>query len=173
MFITVGTPSSRRTGPTCRIAGCIAGALLALGTRHALVVHGEPGLDELSPLGPTHVIEVRGGEAREWTLDPRELGFHDIAEADLVGGSPGDNAQIIDAVLTGRGPRGARAAVVLNAAAALYVGGGAPSIAQAVSVATAALESGEGAAALDRLRSAYGQQSTSGDRIGRATSGPG
>lgn len=146
----------------------LAGALLALGSRHALVVHGEPGLDELSPLGPTHVIEVRGGEAREWTLDPRELGFHDIAEADLAGGSPEENAQIVDAVLKGRGPRGARAAVVLNAAAALYVGGGAPSIAQAISVATAALEAGEGAAALDRLRTAYSRTSPPGDGSRRA-----
>jgi anthranilate phosphoribosyltransferase len=133
----------------------LAGALLALGTRHALVVHGEPGLDELSPVGPTHVLEVRNGEVREWTLDPRDLGFRDIAEADLAGGSPEENAIIVEAVLNGRGPRGARAAVVLNAAAALYVGGGAPSISQAVSVATAALEAGEGAAALDRLRAAY------------------
>jgi anthranilate phosphoribosyltransferase len=138
----------------------LAGALLALGTRHALVVHGEPGLDELSPLGPTYIIEVRGGEAREWTLDPRELGFRDIAEADLAGGDPRENAATVEAVLAGRGPRGARAAVVLNAAAALYVGGGAPSIAQAVSVATAALQAGEGAAALDRLRRAYEQPST-------------
>ncbi len=133
----------------------LAGALLALGTRHALVVHGEPGLDELSPLGPTHVIEVRGGETREWTVDPRELGFRDIPDADLAGGSPAENAELVEAVLRGGGPRGARAAVVLNAAAALYVGGGAPSLAQAVSIATSALEAGEGGAALDRLRAAY------------------
>ena len=137
----------------------LAGALLALGTRHALVVHGEPGLDELSPIGPTYILEVRGGETREWTLDPRELGFRDIAASELGGGGPEDNARIIDEVLRGRGPRGARAAVVLNAAAALYVGGGAPSIAQAVTVATAALEAGEGATALARLRAAFDPQS--------------
>src|SRR5687767_2780073 len=149
----------------------LAGALLSLGTRHALVVHGEPGLDELSPLGPTHIIEVRGGETREWTLDPRELGFRDIAEADLEGGSPEDNARIILDVLRGRGPRGARAAVVLNAAAALYVGGGAPSIAQAISIATEALEAGEGAAALDRLRTAYNPNTPGISRAGPFSSG--
>jgi anthranilate phosphoribosyltransferase len=133
----------------------LAGALLALGTRHALIVHGEPGMDELSPLGPTQIIEVRAGDTREWTLDPGELGFHDVPAADLAGGSPGDNAGIIEAVLGGGGPRGARAAVVLNAAAALYVGGLAPSIGQGVSIATAALEAGEGKAALERLRRAY------------------
>ncbi len=135
----------------------LAGALLALGSRHALVVHGEPGMDELSPLGPTRIIEVKNGESREWTLDPRELGFRDIVEADLAGGSPADNAGIIEEVLAGRGPRGARAAVILNAAAALYVGGGAPSIGQAVSIATAALEAGEGTGALGRLRRAYAE----------------
>ena len=134
----------------------LANALLALGTRHALVVHGEPGMDELSPVGPTHVIEVRGGEAREWTLDPRDLGFHDIAIDDLKGGTPQENAAVVEAVLRGGGPRGAKAAVVLNAAAALYVGGGAASISQAVTVATAALEAGEGMGALERLRRAYG-----------------
>jgi len=46
----------------------IAGALQSLGTRHALVVHGEPGMDEISPLGPTQVIEIRDGSSREWTI---------------------------------------------------------------------------------------------------------
>jgi anthranilate phosphoribosyltransferase len=133
----------------------IAGALLELGTRHALVVHGEPGLDELSPLGPTHVIEVRDGETREYILDPRELGFRDIVAVDLAGGSPAENAVVVEEVLNARGPRGARAAVILNAAAAMYVGGASPSIAQAVPMATEALEAGEGAAALARLREAY------------------
>jgi anthranilate phosphoribosyltransferase len=137
----------------------IAGALLELGTRHALVVHGEPGLDELSPLGPTHVIEVRDGETREYILDPREFGFRDIVAADLAGGSPEENAVVVEDVLNARGPRGARAAVILNAAAAMYVGGASPSIAQAVPMATEALEAGEGAAALARLREAYTQTS--------------
>jgi anthranilate phosphoribosyltransferase len=98
---------------------------------------------------------VRNGESRAWTLDPHELGFRDIAPGDLAGGSPAENAEVVEAVLEGRGPRGARAAVILNAAAAMYVGGAAPSISQAVPMATEALEAGEGAAALNRLRRAY------------------
>jgi anthranilate phosphoribosyltransferase len=133
----------------------IAGALVALGSRHALVVHGEPGMDELSPLGPTRIIEVRDGETREWTLDPHEVGFRDIAAGDLAGGTPRENAVIVEQVLAGKGPRGARAAVILNAAAALYVGGSAKTIGEGVPIATAALEAGEGAAALRRLRTAY------------------
>ena len=50
----------------------IAGALLALGTEHALVVHGEPGMDEISPLGPTQVIEIRDGRTREWSIGPAQ-----------------------------------------------------------------------------------------------------
>ena len=100
----------------------IAGALHELGTVHALVVHGEPGMDEISPLGVTHVRELRNGEPiREWTIDPAALGFHDLAANDLAGGDPSDNAAIVRDVLSGGGSAAARAAVTLNAAAALYV----------------------------------------------------
>src|SRR3982750_1043646 len=53
----------------------IAGALRALGTTHALVVHGEPGMDEISPLGTSHVVEIRDGVVSEWTVDPSDYGF--------------------------------------------------------------------------------------------------
>jgi anthranilate phosphoribosyltransferase len=134
----------------------IAGALAALGAVHALVVHGEPGMDEVSPLGPTQVVEVRGGgEAGVWQIDPAAHGFTGVDPADLAGGSPEENAAVIEAVLAGRGPRGARAAVVLNAAAALYVAGRAPSYAAGVTLATRAIDDGAGARALERLRRAY------------------
>src|SRR5438477_5761084 len=63
----------------------IAGALASLGSVHALVVHGEPGLDEISPLGPTRVLEVRRGSATPhgWTIDPEALGFANVRESDL------------------------------------------------------------------------------------------
>lgn len=100
----------------------IAGALHELGTAHALVVHGEPGMDEISPLGITHVRELRAGEPiREWTIDPASLGYANLSAADLAGGDPADNAQIVRDVLGGGGSDAARAAVTLNAAAALYV----------------------------------------------------
>jgi anthranilate phosphoribosyltransferase len=133
----------------------IAGALAALGTRHALVVHGEPGLDELSPLGPTHVIEIRGGESAQWTLDPSDYGLAASRADDLAGASPQENAGVIEAVLTGRANCGARAAVLLNAGAAVYVSGVVGTFEEALARATSALESGEALAALNRLRSAY------------------
>jgi anthranilate phosphoribosyltransferase len=136
----------------------IAGALAALGTRHALVVHGAPGMDEVSPLGPTEVVEVRAGaEVRSWRIDPAEYGFAEIEATDLAGGSPDDNAAVIEAVLAGGGARGARAAVVLNAAAALYVAGVAPDYAAAVTRAAGAIDDGSGARALARLRAVYSQ----------------
>ena len=133
----------------------LAGALAALGSVHALVVHGEPGLDEVSPLGPTHVIEVRDGATREWTIDPAEYGLADGSAEELAGGAPDENARIVEEVLHNRAPTAARAAVLLNAAAALYVAGRAASFGDGVLEATHALESGAGVDALERLRRAF------------------
>ena len=132
----------------------MAGALAALGTVHALVVHGEPGIDEVSPLGLTHVIEIRGAELRDWTIDPRDHGYAEVDPADLAGALPAENARLIEEVLGGGGPRGARAAVVLNAGAALYVAGVTGSYADGVATAERAVATGEGLRALERLRAA-------------------
>src|SRR3954452_17319434 len=70
----------------------IAGALLTLGTIHALVVHGEPGMDEISPLGSTQVIEIRDGQSREWTIEPKRFGFPEGRVEELAGGPPAENA---------------------------------------------------------------------------------
>ncbi len=132
----------------------IAGALAHLGTVHALVVHGEPGMDEISPLGTTSVLEVRDGAVASWTIDPRDYALPPADPADLAGGGPAQNAAIIVDVLAGGGAPGARSAVLLNAAAALYVAGLAESYGAAVARSAAALDAGEGLAALDRLRAA-------------------
>lgn len=136
----------------------IAGALAELGTVHSLVVHGAPGLDEISPLGPTTVIELRGRAMTRWVLEPAALGFDGVSAADLAGGEPAQNAVVIERVLLGKGPRGAEAAVLLNAAAAIYVGGAAASMPAALEAARAALASGRGWDALGRLRRAVAAQ---------------
>jgi len=133
----------------------LAGALAALGSTHVLVVHGEPGMDEISPLGPTTVAEVRDGAVREWTIDPAALGFGTYTAEELAGGGPADNARIVLEVLSGRGTDGARAAVVLNAAAAIYVSGRAKVLPEAVAAARSALDAGAGLKALERMRNAY------------------
>ncbi len=132
----------------------IAGALQELGTVHSLVVHGEPGMDEISPLAPSTIVEIRGHDVRRWTFDPADVGVRDVAAADLAGGEPAQNALVIERVLMGKAPKGAEHAVVLNAGAALYVGGAAASLPEGVLLARAALEDGRGWDALGRLRTA-------------------
>jgi len=136
-------------------APILAEALAALGTTHALVVHGEPGLDEVSPLGPTHVIEVVDGATKGWTIRPEEHGFSNIARGDLAGSEPAENARIIVEILNGAGPAGARAAIILNAGAAVYVSGRVKSYAEGVGAAAKSIDSGEAKSVLDRLKSAY------------------
>ena len=134
----------------------IAGALKALGTTHALVVHGEPGLDEISPLGPTHVVEIRDGRMSEWTIEPAHFGMRDGRAEELAGGPPATNASAVRAALSGDAPPTARAAVLLNAAAAVFVSTiGTERFGDAVEVARAALDDGAGLAALERLRRAF------------------
>ena len=136
-------------------APVLAGALATLGARHALVVHGEPGLDEVSPLGPTHVIEVIDGSTKRWVIHPEEYGFRRIDLGDLAGGDPAGNARIINEILNGEGPAGARAAVILNAAAAVYVSGRVQSYGEGVAAAAKSIDSGEARSVLDRLKLAY------------------
>src|SRR6185295_16531020 len=88
----------------------IAGARRTLGAVHALVVHGEPGMDEVSPLGPTQVVEIRDGNTREWTIDPADYGFAIGNASELKGGPPAQNAAAVSAVLEGTAPPTAIAA---------------------------------------------------------------
>jgi anthranilate phosphoribosyltransferase len=133
----------------------IAGALARLGSSRALVVHGEPGMDEISPLGPTQVLEVHRGEIVPWTIDPAVAGYGPVTAEELAGGEPAENAALIEAVLRGRGTPGARAAVVLNAAAAILLGEVRPDYEAAVTLARETLASGAGARTLDALRASF------------------
>ncbi|CAN5591652.1 anthranilate phosphoribosyltransferase [soil metagenome] len=135
--------------------GILAAALARLGAVHAMVVFGEPGLDEISPLGPTHVAEVKQGTVNEWTIDPAKHGVGRVGPNDLAGGSPADNAHLILDLLGGGGTPGAKAAVELNAAAAIYLSGSAASYFEGVTRARTALKEGAGLASLERLRAVY------------------
>lgn len=133
----------------------IAGALAELGSTRALVLHGEPGMDEVSPIGRTTVLDVRDGSVSQWTIEPEWSQVAGIRAEDLAGGEPKENAELIESVLRGEGPPAAEAAVLLNAAAAIYVSGQADSYRDAIEVARNALTSGAGTRALARLRSAF------------------
>lgn len=133
----------------------LGGALAELGHERALVVHGEPGLDELSPVGLTHVLELRDGQLDRYTLDPEKaFGWRELEPAALAGGEPAENARTIEGVLAGQVGGAARAAVALNAGAALYLADVAPSLADGVAEAERALDGGAGWTALERLRQA-------------------
>jgi anthranilate phosphoribosyltransferase len=132
----------------------IAGALLELGHERALVVHGEPGIDELSPLGTTQVVELREGALNRYRLDPQDFGWTKFDASGLAGGGPEENAMVIREVLGGKGPHVARAAVLLNAGAALYIAGRTASIEDGVAEAERALDAGAGLERLERLREA-------------------
>ncbi len=135
----------------------VAGALRELGHLRAMVVHGVPGLDELSPLGPTDVAELHGNRLRRYLLDPADLGLGDADPADLAGGDPAHNAAVILDVLRGERRGAARAAVLLNAGAALLVAGKAESLEQGIERSTEALDGGAALDALERLRKATGR----------------
>ena len=132
----------------------IAGAMRELDTVHTLVVHGA-GMDEISPFNETHVVEIRDGKVTEWTIDPLRFGFGSGNPGDIAGGPPAQNAGTVLEVLRGNGNQPATAAVVLNAAAALYVGGASASFDDGVLMAKEAVSAGAGLVALDRLRTAF------------------
>ncbi|HEX7938194.1 MAG TPA: hypothetical protein VF483_04330, partial [Gemmatimonadaceae bacterium] len=117
-------------------------------------VHGT-GMDEISPLAPTHVVEIRDGRTTEWTINPAEFGYSGLNAADLAGSTPDVNAKIILAALKGEGNRAVRGALVLNAGAALCVAGKSPSFREGVAAAEKGVDAGAGLAGLERLRAAY------------------
>jgi anthranilate phosphoribosyltransferase len=128
----------------------IAEVLAQLGARRAFVVHGAGGIDELSPTGPNHVCEVADGSVRERTIDPQELGIERCSVAELVGGSPAENAAAIREVFAGaRGGR--RDAILLNAAGAIAAGGRAEDLREGLELARDAVDSGAAAARLEQL----------------------
>ncbi len=137
-----------------RLVELIAGALHELGHVHAIVVHGEPGLDEVSPLGITTGVEVVQGEMRPLRIDPADYGWNGLDTEHLAGGDPADNARVIGAILEGTIGGAARAAVVLNAGAAIHVAGRSASFDEAVRMAEAAIDDGGATATLERLRRA-------------------
>lgn len=112
----------------------LAHVLKDLGSRHAFVVHGEDGLDEISLMELTHVAELSDGNVREYTVSPEEFGLNRCSPEEVRGGSPHENAEIIKAVLEGQtGPK--LDIVLLNASAAICAGGLAGTIKEGLEVA--------------------------------------
>lgn len=154
-------PLSNPAGARRQVVGVYAASLVRpiaevlghLGAEHAMVVHGAGGLDEISILGTTEVAEWDGEAVQTYQIDPADLGLRLGDRADIGGGSPRENAAIIAAIVDGEaGAR--RDLVLLNAAAAIYVGGRVKSLAAGLEVARQAIDSGAARAALDALKAA-------------------
>jgi anthranilate phosphoribosyltransferase len=129
----------------------MAGALAELGVERALLVSSEDGLDEVSATAPTRAVEVHGGELRHQVIEPAGLGLGEPGAA-VRGGTPAENAAVTRGILEpGRTtPVAGEALALANAGAAIYVAGGADSIAEGVERARAAIATGDAAAALER-----------------------
>jgi len=128
----------------------VAEALVGLGTVHALVVNADDGLDEISIGSPTRVIEVLEGGTEEWFVKPEDVGLSTAHLDEVAGHEPEENAAVARRVLAGE-PGPARDLVLLNAAAAIYVGDAATDLADGVHAAEQAIDSGAAAKVLERL----------------------
>jgi len=133
-----------------RFLDIVAGALAELGCDHALVVASEDGLDELSISGPTRVVELRDGTIEAHTVTPESVGLTPAPQDAIAAGTPEKNAGVARRVFEGSGgPE--RDLTVLNAGAAIYVGGRAGSIEEGVRRAEEAIDSGAAGHVLERF----------------------
>jgi anthranilate phosphoribosyltransferase len=126
----------------------MAGALGRLGTERALVVSSADGLDEFSVSGTTRVVELRDGRLSSYDVSPAETGLEPVSDGAVGAGTPEENARVLRGVLEGTGGT-ERSLALLNAGAAIYVGGGAESIRAGVERAAESIDSGAALRVLD------------------------
>lgn len=120
-----------------------AETLKLLGRKHALVVRGNDGLDEISICDETKIVEIKDGKILEYTIAPEMFGFKRAFHADIEGGSPDENAEILLRILKGEEKSAKRDIVVLNAMFALYTAEVVKHPADAKALIEEALESGK------------------------------
>lgn len=122
----------------------IAETLRALGTKHAFVVHGLDGLDEITVAAKTSVAEIAPEYIKFFEISPEDFGFQTVENIEnLRGGDAEQNAKIVREVLENKRRDAARTLVLINAAAAIFVGGKAGNLKDAAKLATESLESGK------------------------------
>ena len=129
------------------LCGILSRVLQQLGSRHVLVVHGSDGLDEITVSGCTRIAELKDGAVREYDIHPEEFGLPVYADlGSLKVENAADSLAMMNAVLRGEARGAARDIVLLNAAACLYAGNVAGSLAEGLARACEALDSGKAAA---------------------------
>ncbi len=128
----------------------MAEVLRTLGCQHALVVHGDDGLDEITISGKTQICELEGSRIRRYVISPEDLGFSRDSLDNIKGSTPADNAVLVRRILAGTpGPQ--REVVLMNAAAAIMAGGRAKTLQEGARSAAEAIDSGSALAKLDYL----------------------
>jgi anthranilate phosphoribosyltransferase len=128
----------------------LAKVLQALGCKHALVVHSEDGLDEITVTGKTFVTELEGGNIRNYIVTPEEAGLPRAKITELKGGSAAENALLLRNILSGS-PGAAADAVIINAAGALKAADVVNTIAGGVRLASECINNGRALDKLNRL----------------------
>lgn len=128
----------------------LAQVLISLGVKRGMVVYGQDKLDEISMSAPTTVCEIKDGWFKSYIITPEKFGFERCTQADLAGGTPEENAEIVRAILNGeKGHK--RNAVLMNAGAALYIGGKAENMEAGIRLAAELIDSGKAAETLRKL----------------------
>ena len=128
----------------------LAQVLINLGVKRGMVVYGTDKLDEISLSSPTKICEIKDGWFKSYTIKPEDFGFERCTKDALKGGTPDDNARITRDILSGKKGH-QRNAVLLNAGAALYIGGKADSMKEGVSLAAELIDSGKALQTLEKL----------------------
>ncbi|HEX7364535.1 MAG TPA: anthranilate phosphoribosyltransferase [Dehalococcoidia bacterium] len=121
-----------------------------LGCHHALVVHGEDGLDEVTISGKTHFCELKGNRIESYTISPEDLGLLSAGSDSLKGGSAQENAELLRNILAGSpGPQ--RDVVLMNTAAVLLAGDKVETLREGVGLAQKTIDSGQALSKLEQL----------------------
>ena len=129
----------------------VAEVLMKLGSKNGMVVFGKDKLDEISLSAPTAVCEYKDGWMKNYEITPEQFGFERCTKEDLKGGSPDENAAITRGILAGEIKGHKRNAVLLNAGAAIYIGGKAESMAEGVKKAAELIDNGSALALMDKF----------------------
>lgn len=129
----------------------VAEVLMKLGSKRGMVVYGTDKLDEISLSAPTDVCEYKEGWMKNYQITPEQFGFERCTKQDLKGGTPEENAAITRGILSGEIRGHKRNTVLLNAGAALYIGGKADSMAEGIKLAGELIDSGKALEVLDKV----------------------
>ncbi len=118
-------------------------AMQKMGVKNALVIHGKDGMDEITTADETLVAELKDGDIKKYTLTPEQFGLKRAKKEELLGGDAKTNKEITLSILKGEEQGSKRDIVLLNAAAAIYVSGLAPSVAEGIKAAEKSIDSGK------------------------------